>query len=315
MTSGTAVSVVIPTIGRASLRRAVESALHQTSPPMEVIVVVDADCELDLPDSDSIRVLRTPGGVGPSGAKHIGVSSAQGDVIALLDDDDVWRPHKLEIQLAAVPPGHEWIVSCRYVYHVDGRKPHTYPRTLLRSDERIAPYLFQFHSPPPRQQRWLAVPTLVFPRAVAQRVPWSVSGGSIHDDAKWVIEVRRALPNLRIVQVPEPLVDVICTPGSVSLPGVDQSREYIDWGICELADESRRVRGDYMLGDPVTSAIAVGSFRGVARSMVAGARHGRPGVWAWVYAVAAIMKIGWRRVSSVAAGAAEGCKPSSHRAG
>src|SRR6201988_1315286 len=129
MTSGTAVSVVIPSIGRASLRRAVESALRQTSPPMEVIVVVDADCDPDLPDSDSIRVLRTSGGVGPSCAKHIGVEQATGDVIALLDDDDLWRPHKLEKQLAAAPPGDEWIVSCRYVIHDDGRKPLTGPRT------------------------------------------------------------------------------------------------------------------------------------------------------------------------------------------
>jgi glycosyltransferase involved in cell wall biosynthesis len=311
MISGKAVSVVIPTIGRASLRRAVESVLHQTSPPIEVIVVVDADCEPDLPDSDSIRVLRTSGGVGPSCARHIGVSSAKGEVIALLDDDDVWRPHKLERQLAAAPPGHEWIVSCRYVRHVDGRKPRTHPGTLLRRDERLAPYFFQFHSPPPRHPRWLLPSTLLFPRAVAQRVPWS-SVGWIHDDPKWAIEVQRALPNVRIVQVPEPLVDVMYTPGSVSFPGayrqysgLDQTKEYIDWGIRELADESRRVRGDFMLCDPVHSALLTGSFRGVARSVVAGVRFGRPGVWAWAYVVAAIMKITWRRARSIAARAAE----------
>ena len=109
--NGTAVSVVIPTIGRASLRTAVDSALNQTSPPMEVIVVLDRDCDPDLPESDSIRVLRTPGRVGPSRAKQIGVESAKGNVIALLDDDDVWYPDKLEKQLAAAPVGDEWIVS------------------------------------------------------------------------------------------------------------------------------------------------------------------------------------------------------------
>jgi glycosyltransferase involved in cell wall biosynthesis len=290
--SGTAVSVVIPTVGRASLRRAVESALHQTSPPMEVIVVVDAECDPDLPDSDLIRVLRTPGGAGPSYAKHIGVESATGNVIALLDDDDAWHPDKLEKQLAAAPFGDEWIVSCRYVFHADGRKPVTVPRRLIRPDEQITTYFFKYRSP--RRYRFLGTPTLVFPRAVAQRVPWSVSAGSIHDDAKWLIEVQRAFPDLPIVQLPELLVDVFATPGSVSRPGVDRSKEYIDWGIRELADESGRVRGDYLLTSPVSSALAVGSLRGVARSMVAGVRSGRPGPWAWVYAWAAMVRIGWR---------------------
>jgi hypothetical protein len=272
---------------------------------MEVIVVVDADCEPDLPNDDSIRVLWTSGGVGPSRAKHLGISSAEGDLIALLDDDDLWRPDKLEKQLAAAPPGDDWILSCRYIQHVDGRAPVTLPRTLLGRDEQIAPYLFQFHSPPPRRVRWMAVPTLVFPRAVAQRVPWSVAADSIHEDPKWLMEVRRALPSLRIVQVPEPLVDVICTPRSISRPGVDQSKQFIEWGIRELADESSRVRGDYMLGDPVTSAIAAGSFRGVVRSMVAGLRSGRPGLWAWLYAAAAIVRIGWRRVKSLKGGSSQ----------
>lgn len=305
MICSTAVSVVIPTIGRASLRRAVESALRQTSPPGEIIVVLDRDCEPDLPASDSIRVLRTSGAEGPSIAKHIGVSSAKGDVIALLDDDDVWRPNKLERQLAAAPPGREWIVSSQVVMHEDGHKPVTGPHTPIRPDEPIASYMFQLSSPRRRQYRWLNVPTLVFPREIAQRVPLSVAAGSIHEDPEWLIEVQRALPNLRIIQLPEPLVDVNFTPGSLSRPGVDRSAEYIEWGTRALADQSRRVRGDYMLTNPVVSALKVNSVRGVARSMVAGVRSGRPGVWAWVYAVAAIMRIVWRRTRNAAGQAVE----------
>ena len=305
MINGTAVSVVIPTIGRTSLRTAVESALTQTSPPMEVIVVLDRDCDPDLPESDSIRVLRTSGGVGPSHAKQIGVESAKGNVIALLDDDDVWYPDKLEKQLAAAPVGDEWIVSCRYLYHAPGRKPVTCPHRLIRRDERSILYLFKLRSLR-RGRPCLPVPTLVFPRAVAQMVPLSVSAGSIHDDPLWLKEVHRALPDLPIVQLPEPLVDVNATPGGLSRPGVDRSKDYIDWGVRELADESARVRGDYLLTSPVSNALEVGSFRGVARSMAAGVRSGRPGPWAWGYAAAAMLRIAWRRVGSRAARAAGG---------
>lgn len=265
--------------------------------------MVDVDGEPDLPDSDSIRVLRTSGGVGPSCAKHIGVEAARGDVIALLDDDDIWRPNKLEIQLAAVPRGDEWIVSCRYVINQFGSQPVTGPRTLIRPGERVGAYLFQLRSR--RGYRYLPVPTLVFPRTVAQRVPLSVAAGSVHDDPMWLIEVQRKLPNLQIIQVSQPLVDIMVAPRSVSRPGMDRSKELIEWGSRELAHESRRVRGDYFLTNPLGSALLVSSFRGVARSLVAGVRWGRPGPWAWGFAAKGILRIGWRRVRSVAVRIAE----------
>jgi glycosyltransferase involved in cell wall biosynthesis len=295
----TTVSVVIPTIGRPSLRTAVDSALHQTHPPVEVIVVLDADCEPDLPASGAVRVLRTSGGVGPSLAKHIGVEAATGDVIALLDDDDVWHPTKLELQLAAAPPGDEWVVSSRFFVHIDGREPVLAPRTAIRRDEPIAPYLFEFRE---RQAfNMVQTSTLVFPRALTQTVPMSVAAGSIHDDPKWLIEVQRAFPNLPIIQLAEPLVDVMWTAVSISRAKVDRSRELIDWGRTELADQSRRVRGDYMLTSPVGSALAVGSLRGVARSVLAGVRYGRPGALAWASVAKSTLKISRDRLKRVAA--------------
>lgn len=304
MTSDPAVSVVIPTIGRTSLRRAVESALHQTSPPLEVIVVVDADCDPDVPSSPAVRVMRTAGGTGPSAAKHLGIESASGNVIALLDDDDVWHPNKLEVQLAAAPPGEEWIVASRFVRVMDGNEPIVGPRTPIQPHEPIAPYLFEMRT---RQAfNMVQTSTLVFPKALAHTVPWSVAAGSIHDDPKWLIEVRRALPNLPIIQVVEPLVDLVWTPASLSRSGVDRSQELIDWGIRELADESTRVRGDYMLTSPVGSALGAGSLRGIARSVAAGIRHGRPGKLAWASAVKSVLKLGQGRIRAAVARGAGG---------
>ena len=303
----TMVSVVIPTIGRASLRRAVESALNQTSPPMEVVVVLDRDCEPDLPESHSVRVVRTPGGVGPSRAKQFGIEVAKGNVIALLDDDDLWYPDKLEKQLAAAPAGDHWIMSCRSVFRTDWRKPVICPRTLIEPDARVPDYLFTFRSVR-RGRPTLPVPSLVFPKAVAHQVPLSVSAGSIHDDPKWLMEVQRAIPDLRIIQVPDALVEVNVGKGSLSRPGSDRSKADIDWGIQELVDETPRVRGDYLLVIGVSSALEVGSLRGVARSMVAGVRWGRPGPWAWAYGVAAVLRIVLGQLRSRLAKIAEGVR-------
>jgi len=284
-----AVSVVIPTIGRPSLRTAVESALGQTAPPVEVIVVVDADCEPDLPNSSAVRVLRTSGGVGPSLAKHLGIESANGDIVALLDDDDVWRRDKLEIQLDAAPPGEQWIVASRFSVHIDGRDPIIGPRTLIGRNEPVAPYLFELRE---RQAfNMVQTSTLVFPRALTQTVPMSVAAGSIHDDPKWLIHVRRAYPDLPIVQVAEPLVDIVWTAASLSRSGVDRSQDLIDWGIAELGGESKRVLGDYLLTSPVGSALGAGSPRGIARSVVAAVRYGRPGRLAWASVVKSMLRL------------------------
>jgi len=292
------VSVVIPTICRASVKAAVESALCQTFPPLEVIVVVDSEGEPDLPESPAVRVVRTTGRVGPSLAKHLGIESARGDVIALLDDDDVWRPDKLAIQLAAAPEGDEWILASRFSVHIDGHPPIVGPRTLITRYEPVAPFLFEF-----RMQRafnMVQTSTLVFPRVLTETVPMSVAAGSIHDDPKWLIEVRRAFPSIPVIQVAEPLVDIIWTPSSLSRSGVDRSQELIDWGISELAGESKRVRGDYMLTSPVGSALGAGSYRGVARSIAAGVRFGRPGKLACASVVKSTLKLTAGRIRTVA---------------
>ncbi len=296
MTIERTVSVVIPTVGRPSLRTAVESALNQTVPPLEVIVVVDSDSQPELPTSSVIRVLRTSGGEGPGRARQLGIDSANGSIIALLDDDDSWKKAKLERQLAAAPDCRDrWIVSCRYERRADGRKPLTMPRRLIDPHERVAPYLMQLVSMR-RARPSLAVPTLMFPRAVADAVPLSVSAGSIHDDPSWLMKVQRELPDLPIVQIPDCLVEVNVTANSESRPGVDRSADYIEWGRSELVDESKRVRGDYFLYSPVSSALEAGSFRSVVRSIVASVRWGRPGIWAWVYALSATLRIALRKV-------------------
>lgn len=100
------VSVVIPTYNSGPLvAGAVESALAQTAPPHEVIVVDDGSTD-DSADrlarfGDRIRYVRKPNG-GVSSARNSGVAEASGDAVAFLDADDVWHPRKLEQQTNAL---------------------------------------------------------------------------------------------------------------------------------------------------------------------------------------------------------------------
>ena len=101
--SSLSVSVVIPTYNRGPLvLGAVESALAQTVPPLEVIVVDDGstDDTRDRLRPYSTRIVyRYQENQGVSAARNHAIREARGEFIAFLDSDDVWHPRKLELQL------------------------------------------------------------------------------------------------------------------------------------------------------------------------------------------------------------------------
>lgn len=99
------VSVVIPAYNCGPLAaEAVASALAQTAPPAEVIVVDDGSTDDTAGHlagfGPPVRVVRQPNG-GVAAARNRGVAEAAGDWVGFLDADDVWHPRKLEVQLAA----------------------------------------------------------------------------------------------------------------------------------------------------------------------------------------------------------------------
>lgn len=295
----TNVSVIIPTIGRSTVRTAVESALRQTVPPHEVIVVADGGDDPDVPDSDIVTVLRTSGGEGPARARQLGVMNSTGNIIALLDDDDEWLNNKLEMQLANVPLTADWILSSRTSSRIPGGPDAVTPTKLITPHGSVAEYLFEFHTPR-FGSAGLQTSTLMFPRTVADAVPLSVSADAVHDDPHWLLAVRRTLPDAPIVQLAEPLVQYGLTPDSLSRMKADRTDDYIRWGQAELAEETPRIRGDYLLTSPIAAALSAGSVAGVLRSVVAGVRCGRPGPWAMVYATAALGRVIFQRVRGFA---------------
>ncbi|HLY45599.1 MAG TPA: glycosyltransferase [Stellaceae bacterium] len=106
---GAAVSVVIPAHNAAQwIAEAVQSALDQTCPPREIIVVDDGSTDDTWRVAGRfpppVRVVRKPNG-GPASARNFGIAAACGTWIALLDADDRWLANKLERQLALATPG------------------------------------------------------------------------------------------------------------------------------------------------------------------------------------------------------------------
>ncbi len=104
--AGPRVSIVIPVYnGSDFLREAVDSALAQTYPDVEVIVVDDGSDDggktaaIARSYGDRIRYVAKENG-GVASALNAGIRAMSGDYFSWLSHDDVYLPRKIEIQVA-----------------------------------------------------------------------------------------------------------------------------------------------------------------------------------------------------------------------
>jgi glycosyltransferase involved in cell wall biosynthesis len=97
-------SVGIPTYNRAGvISQTIENIFQQTYRNFELIIVDDGstdDTQAKLRQyGDRIRVV-TQANSGPAVARNRGAGLARGEIIAFQDSDDLWKPTKLERQVA-----------------------------------------------------------------------------------------------------------------------------------------------------------------------------------------------------------------------
>lgn len=135
------VSVIISTYNRYNtLMQAIKSVVQQTYTNIEIIIVNDVSSDDEYkktpPNIDRLRWINLEkssrsifGYVSMGYVKNKGLSHARGEYIAILDDDDVWLPQKIELQLSAMfKKGYEF--SCTEGYIGDGayEKGKMYPK-------------------------------------------------------------------------------------------------------------------------------------------------------------------------------------------
>jgi len=111
------ISVVIPTFNRKEkVLRAVKSVTNQTYKHLEVIVVDDHSTDktreaIRSIEDDRVQCVINKRSKGAQGARNTGVEIADGEWIAFLDSDDVWRKEKLEKQVEYVNGSEEVVYS------------------------------------------------------------------------------------------------------------------------------------------------------------------------------------------------------------
>ncbi|MEK3735279.1 MULTISPECIES: glycosyltransferase family 2 protein [Paenibacillus] len=96
------VTIVIPFYNCPYIQEALESAIHQTYPAVEIIVVDDGStrhADLIAPYTHRVYYLGKANG-GTAHALNHGFRHASGEYIAWLSSDDKFEPHKIERQMA-----------------------------------------------------------------------------------------------------------------------------------------------------------------------------------------------------------------------
>lgn len=206
------VSVVLPTYDRPyEMLRAADSVLDQDyQGEIELIVVFDGGDHVELPASRSGRTVRwldNAGTPGLAGARNAGISKASSELVAFLDDDDVWMPSKLrqQVSLWRKLPEEPALVSCGIVMVTDvGEVARPMGRTPTDLHDLLADRVMELHS-----STFLLKPSVLQSDGILidEELP-----GSYAEDYDLLLRAARLGP---IHAVPQPLVRITWAGGSL----------------------------------------------------------------------------------------------------
>lgn len=210
--SGPLLSVIVPTYnGEAYVAEAVASALGQTWPDLEVIVVNDGSTDgtraILAAYEPRITVIDQPN-LGVSAARNAGLARAGGELVAWLDHDDRWLPEKAARQVALFADPRVGLVHTDVIWYderagknVSTIQPHARPDAMVgQCFDRLL-----MGNP-------IVNSTVMVRRAALEEVGGvnqAMKGNSCQDYDLWLRLARR----WRFAYVPEPLLIYRLHPG------------------------------------------------------------------------------------------------------
>lgn len=108
MSSHPRVSVIVPAFqSEARIGATLERLRHQSFTDFEVVVVNDGSTDRTsavvrrvMENDPRIRLVEQDRNCGIAIARNVGIEAARGDLLAFLDDDDLWLSRKLALQVA-----------------------------------------------------------------------------------------------------------------------------------------------------------------------------------------------------------------------
>jgi hypothetical protein len=252
---------------------------------MEVIVSIDGARHLldglALPHDPRLHIIASDFHVGGQMARGRGIAESSGKFIALLDDDDVWLPTKIENQLTIAmrrrdDGAQHVLIACRSeVVHPDGQVVRTNPRRLPSPGESIPKYLFERRLITPGETE-ICSSMLLFDRELADIVPLDISLPN-HDDWNWLLSVHLRTAT-RVEFSPESLLRYTQNPAGVSVSSSSQSSSSSDWFLAQRPNLTAREFGDAILCHSVPLALHRREWKTAGLLVGMSLRKGSPGL-------------------------------------
>ena len=116
------ISVVIPTFNRHKrLKQSIESVLNQSFKKFEILVVDgsnNSNTKKLISEFNDSRVIyiKNINHTGVCSSRYFGLKKSNFDLIAFLDDDDIWTSDKLKLQYDAIKQSPDTnLVVCDYI--------------------------------------------------------------------------------------------------------------------------------------------------------------------------------------------------------
>jgi glycosyltransferase involved in cell wall biosynthesis len=166
------VSAIIPSYNRTQyLAASIASVVDQTYPDWELVIADDgsgAETRAYLRGlaHPNIRVIELPHCGNPARVRNAAIAAARGRYVAFQDSDDIWKPRKLELQIAALAAQNaaRWTFADRDRVDSDGRPLEDARRAhpVLRDGWIFAPLL--------RLDFAAAMPTVMAERALLEEI-------------------------------------------------------------------------------------------------------------------------------------------------
>lgn len=198
------VTVVVRTHNRPQLLlRTLGSIMDQRYPGLvEALVVFDREepfrPEVAVPEGRELRVMRNDRTPGPAGGYNAGSLAARGDYVAICDDDDVWLPDKLRLQIEALRAHPRSAVAICGIYVESGRAVARVPGSeVLTLDDLLLASRNEVHTSTFVYRRSAFMDEIGF---VDEQIPHSYG-----EDYDWLVRAARLAP---LVAVTQPLVRV-----------------------------------------------------------------------------------------------------------
>jgi glycosyltransferase involved in cell wall biosynthesis len=262
-----------------TLQRAIDSALSQSYPNIEIVVIDDCSTDktaevLDRYSGARVKIIRSDRCFGVSAARNAAIDAANGTLIAFLDADDEWLPHKIEKQVAHYRAGSNYalIASASNEFAPDGTDigDTCGNRRMATGTDAWKALLADtfFHTS-----------TVMTPRAAIQAIGGFDTRLKLGEDQDaWI---RLALMG-QVGYIPESLARIHVLPGSLSRSDSAQELVYtlpmIREHLTKLGDKLGRREKNLIMAQRMArlgrSMCGEGDYRRGSRLILSSLRHG-----------------------------------------